>query len=475
MVHCLMSPTTVRLAIGVCFASALLSFGPKFSAAELPKWTVTDGSHFSGEPSAMLGPFALFSTSPTASKFVPLRALPPAEIERFKASIEKRPRRSGQWSSATGAATSELAGGLLQREATQFLPVNLSELPEPELMVVVLGARRSGRGDWRMWENIAPFANRLQRVYPGRIATVMITDPQLVSVRYVSRGERWYVPDKTHAGPMKVLSQFVPAHGIIMVLMTRDGVPLVGGPANDVGDVMSFVDQASALLWRLTGGRPPNGVFADPQLAADAAWVIGEARIDVPLTNWLVLKPIHVPEDYFGGIDHVGPNGVVMLKPVPVRPGKSTGAQISSFVRDWFADVGAVNVHPKAGQPQEVDGEKLVWERMPSHQGLVNLLDGDRMGSMDYCIGYAWTEIDVPQDTDAWLGIGSDDGVRVWHNGQLVVDQWILRQSRLDDDVVALRLTKGKNQFLIKIQNATGLWSFTCRLRMRGTEAIPKR
>jgi hypothetical protein len=465
-----MFTTTVRLAIGVYFAGALLSPGPQLSGAVLPSWTAADGSHFSGEPSAVLGPFAVFSTGPTASKLVRLRALAPEEVERFKAAVEKHPRRSDRWSSATGAATAELAGGLLQREATQFLPVDLNAIAEPELMVVVMGARRSGRGDWRMWENIAPFANRLQRVYPQRIATVMITDPQLVSVHYVSRGEHWYVPDKTHARPMKVLSQFVPAHGIYMILMTREGVPLVGGPANDVNDVMSFVDQASALLWQLTGGRMPSGASGDPQIAADAAWAIGEARTDVPLANWLVLKPIHVPEDYFGGIDHVGPSGVVVLKPVPVRPGKTTGAQISSFVRDWFADTGAATVHPRPGQSQEVDGEKLTWKPMRSHQGLVNLLDGDRMGSMDYCIGYAWTEIDVPRDTDAWLGIGSDDGLRVWHNGQLVVDQWILRQSRLDDDVVALHLTKGKNQFLIKIQNATGLWSFTCRLRLRGAE-----
>ena len=73
----------------------------------------------------------------------------------------------------------------------------------------------------------------------------------------------------------------------------------------------------------------------------------------------------------------------------------------------------------------------------------------------------------MPAETDAWLGIGSDDGLKVWVNGVLVNDRWVRRTSRLDDDVVPFRLRAGKNQLLIKIQNVTGLWSFTCRLRVR--------
>jgi hypothetical protein len=36
---------------------------------------------------------------------------------------------------------------------------------------------------------------------------------------------------------------------------------------------------------------------------------------------------------------------------------------------------------------------------------------------------------------DAWLGIGSDDGLKIWFNGELVHDKWIRRMSRIDDDV----------------------------------------
>jgi hypothetical protein len=85
----------------------------------------------------------------------------------------------------------------------------------------------------------------------------------------------------------------------------------------------------------------------------------------------------------------------------------------------------------------------------------------------DYTVGYAWAEFESPADTDAWLGLGSDDGVKIWLNGTLVLDKWIRRPSRVDEDVVPLRLRKGPNRMLVKIQNITGEWSFIYRLRLR--------
>jgi GNAT superfamily N-acetyltransferase len=85
----------------------------------------------------------------------------------------------------------------------------------------------------------------------------------------------------------------------------------------------------------------------------------------------------------------------------------------------------------------------------------------------DYSVGYAWTEIEVAAATRAWLSIGSDDGLKIWHNGVLVHDRWARRVSQVDGDIVPLQLKAGRNQLLIKIQNATNDWSFIARLRYR--------
>jgi hypothetical protein len=126
-------------------------------------------------------------------------------------------------------------------------------------------------------------------------------------------------------------------------------------------------------------------------------------------------------------------------------------------------------VHPVVGEKQEVDGEKLVWKKLAAEDSRVDFMQGDAKGSHDYCVGYAWTEFEMPQATDGWLGIGSDDGLKIWHNGDLVDDKWVDRTSRLDDEVVPLHLKQGKNTLLIKIQNVRGLWCFTVRLRVRGS------
>jgi len=208
---------------------------------------------------------------------------------------------------------------------------------------------------------------------------------------------------------------------------------------------------------------------ANPQLAADAAWVTGEARVDVPIKSWLVLKPIKVPEQVFAGISSVGADGTVMMQAVTAGTSNkvSNASQVNSFNSDWFDREGAGTVRPEAGQKQDVDGEKLTWKKLtPERGGLVDFLGS--ADNLDYCIGYAWTEVEVPEAMDGWLGIGSDDGLRIWVNGEPVNDRWTQRTSRLDDDVVPLRLKAGKNQILIKIQNVRGRWSFTARLRVRG-------
>jgi hypothetical protein len=199
----------------------------------------------------------------------------------------------------------------------------------------------------------------------------------------------------------------------------------------------------------------------DPRLAAETAWVQGEARVTVPIASWLVLRPIRVEERLFTTVNRVRSDGTVVLNSITAGT-----AKLDSFHDNWFdRNGGAASVQPMAGQEQDVGGVKLVWQRVRPVDGFVDLARG--AGDTDYCVGYAWTEVESPADADAWLGIGSDDGLKVWVNGHLLIDSWIVRPSRLDDEVVPLRLKAGKNQILVKVQNETAAWSFIARLRTR--------
>ena len=205
---------------------------------------------------------------------------------------------------------------------------------------------------------------------------------------------------------------------------------------------------------------------ADPGREADRAWLGSTSYPVLPLAEWLLLRPIQVSEmDFESHFVGETPNGTLVLNPLEVNTGKiSRAAQMSAFNSDWFAAAGADSVRPKEGEKQRIDDNTvLTWEKVRSKDGFVDMQTGSRR---DYTVGYAWTEFEVPGATDAWLGLGSDDGVKIWLNGELVHDKWIRRPSRLDDDVVPLHLKKGANRMLIKIQNATIDWSFLYRLRV---------
>jgi hypothetical protein len=206
---------------------------------------------------------------------------------------------------------------------------------------------------------------------------------------------------------------------------------------------------------------------ADPQLDADRAWLASSSYPLLPITDWLVLRPIKVPEQEFDPVEgRETAAGKVEFKALEVNSGKvSRAAQMNAFNSDWFGAAGADSVRPKAGDRQKIDdATALTWEKITSKDGFVDMQTGI---PKDYVVGYAWTEFTVPAATDAWLGLGSDDGVKIWLNGELVHDKWVRRQSRVDDDVVALHLKAGPNRLLIKIQNATIDWSFLYRVRTK--------
>jgi len=379
----------------------------------------------------------------------------------------------------------------------------------------------------------------------------------------------WLISDFAQQRSMPTFMQFAPKdEGANVVLLSRQGVPLVAGRAGDTQSVRTFCDQAAEVLWQidptnpvgwpdrlyyvnatrpaefahghgdpvlvgnplraealrrygvkhvaarlavapdgkvtpvlLSGpddvppnlvaplnsalsqavvypaidqGKPVAGSLdyvlemppADPTREANEAWLASSSYPVLPLADWLVLRPIQVSEqDFLSDVESVDANGTVVLKAMEVNSSKvSHAAQISAFNSNWFDAAGADSVRPKEGDRQKIDEHTtLTWEKVSSKDGYVDMQTGI---PKDYTVGYAWTEFTVPAATEALLGLGSDDGVKVWLNGQLIHDKWIRRISRVDDDALKLHLKKGPNRILIKIQNVTGDWSFRYRLRV---------
>ena len=122
-----------------------------------------------------------------------------------------------------------------------------------------------------------------------------------------------------------------------------------------------------------------------------------------------------------------------------------------------------------------VGGEEIRWaaSRTSDPGGLVNL--AAIFGELSGVTAYAYTEVSLEQQSEAIVCIGSDDGVKVWVNGEPVHENNTDRGVALDQDRVPVKFKQGKNTFLIQITQGGGGWGFCVRLtRPDGTPLICK-
>ena len=71
-------------------------------------------------------------------------------------------------------------------------------------------------------------------------------------------------------------------------------------------------------------------------------------------------------------------------------------------------------------------------------------------------LGYLAFAVKSPQARRARVLLGSDDGVRVWVNGELCWSHELHRHLTADEDRFDVPLRAGWNRFLVKVKNDYG-------------------
>jgi CubicO group peptidase (beta-lactamase class C family) len=118
-------------------------------------------------------------------------------------------------------------------------------------------------------------------------------------------------------------------------------------------------------------------------------------------------------------------------------------------------------IHPgKGAPPLQISGKSFQWLLHTSKDDIIDL---DTLFEKDYAVAYACAEVIADSASNAFLVLGSDDAIRVWHNGKVVHSNWIARGVTPDQDMVPISLVKGSNQILIKVQDIAQGWGFTAR------------
>ncbi|RKY04131.1 MAG: hypothetical protein DRP56_10440, partial [Planctomycetota bacterium] len=83
--------------------------------------------------------------------------------------------------------------------------------------------------------------------------------------------------------------------------------------------------------------------------------------------------------------------------------------------------------------------------------------------TLDKVIGYAFCYIESSADIDAKLKLGSDDGFKAWVNGNLVGSERVARGCETDQNIMPVKLKKGLNTLLLKIEDNVGGYKFIAR------------
>jgi len=119
----------------------------------------------------------------------------------------------------------------------------------------------------------------------------------------------------------------------------------------------------------------------------------------------------------------------------------------------------------------EIPGKSVEWRRLEATNS--ELFGKFDLGKEPDRVGYVKTSIWSDKEQDARLAIGSDDGIKVWLNGEVVFANNATRGFKVDEDIVKIKLREGWNPLMIKVTQGGGDWLICCKVQAPSGEVLP--
>ena len=165
----------------------------------------------------------------------------------------------------------------------------------------------------------------------------------------------------------------------------------------------------------------------------------------------------------------------LLLGPVPLKEHEDiskSGLHYPGFETDYLVKTGGeINPKIKAGDAVKLKSGTLHWKQVLAEESEIDLVK--EVSKMAPALAYAYTEVECKQE-GIWLAsFGTNDGGRLWVNGQQVWDYTPERGLKPDADQVPVFLKKGKNTLLLKVEQRGNKWGFCFRfLTFSAKEAL---
>ncbi len=93
--------------------------------------------------------------------------------------------------------------------------------------------------------------------------------------------------------------------------------------------------------------------------------------------------------------------------------------------------------------------------------GIINF---EKVYDGDHRAAYLITSIVAEKPAEVTLGVGSDDSVKVWHDGELVLAEKAVRPVGVDSNKAPLSLKQGENLLMLKVVDVAGNWGACARI-----------
>jgi hypothetical protein len=152
-------------------------------------------------------------------------------------------------------------------------------------------------------------------------------------------------------------------------------------------------------------------------------------------------------------------------------------ANPATFIRGWKLSPTPLS-WPDTRQLPQFDAQTIdqlsALPRQKSATAYIDLLAHYKAtGKVDNQRAFALAEINSDREQSVLLLTGSDDALRVWLNGQLLLTKNTMRGASPDSDATPITLRAGKNTLLLEVLNGSEDWGFFARLAAADAARTP--
>ena len=152
-----------------------------------------------------------------------------------------------------------------------------------------------------------------------------------------------------------------------------------------------------------------------------------------------------------------------LLGPIPLDKERVELDHLGGFEKDYLSEIGGENNSKLTTEKAiEVGNQKLKWIDFSGSDQIISL---DEVVSKESNVcAYAFKEIYSKDEGMFVLALGTNDGGRLWVNGEQIWDYREARGCIPDSDLVPVYFKKGRNQILLKIEEKGNSWEFCARI-----------